>query len=70
MIFVDFPAGLDGKEALTEFGGVDGPPWPTGAHLFVKNPSYIQAPPPLNNETVKVRIYENARYPEGEMRLQ
>jgi hypothetical protein len=40
----------------------------TGAHLFVKNPSYIQAPPPLNNETVKIRIYKNARYPEGEDR--
>ncbi|VVT13579.1 YncE family protein [Erythrobacter sp. EC-HK427] len=38
MIFVDFPAGLDGKEALTEFGGVDGPPWPTGAHLFAVSP--------------------------------
>ncbi len=40
----------------------------TGSQLSVKNPSYIQAAPRLNNETLKFRIYKNAKYPEGEDR--
>jgi hypothetical protein len=38
----------------------------TGAQLPVKNPTYIQAPPLLNNKTVQFRIYKDALYPENQ----
>jgi hypothetical protein len=38
----------------------------TGSRLQIKNPSYIPAPPPLNNETVKIRFYSRVSFPEGE----
>jgi hypothetical protein len=35
------------------------------AQLSIKNPAYIPAPPLLNNETLKLRIYQDPFFPDG-----